>query len=195
MNTNVSVERYLAVVEKDLKCLPRSERTDALAQIESKIEEVLFFSNSPIEETLINLGDPHDVALSYLESFVASAPSSARTPLMRASLAYQEQVKHTPLSQALAPTLTSLVALFLVFVGVALPITGFVNTSNALIAPGITAGVASLQISGLSLHPALLFPLSLGAGALLIACGIALWRSAKKHLKETGLQSSVQTVP
>lgn len=177
VNCDAQIEHYCAAVEQCLKSLPHADRADVRAQIKSKIEEARFFTGLPTQDILASLGEPQAVARVHLQEFLARHEASIlRKTCTRISLRYQ-----TGALKKGVPSLVTLLAVILMFVGITIPINGFVNAGSALLFSDTAPLVA--QAGTPSFHPTLLFPLSLVAGALFIIGGLALIHGTRKHVK------------
>ncbi|QPK93644.1 DUF1700 domain-containing protein [Actinomyces sp. zg-332] len=68
---SVEIEKYLNKVNKNLKPLPLSMRTDIIAEIKSNIAQMQA-NNISSEQILENLGNPKTLAKEYLANLITS---------------------------------------------------------------------------------------------------------------------------
>lgn len=63
------VTQYLRQLERGLRTLPETERTAIVAEIRSHIEDRTAATGNPVFDTLDSLGDPVELARSYLDQY------------------------------------------------------------------------------------------------------------------------------
>lgn len=63
------VTQYLRQLERGLRTLPETERTAIIAEIRSHIEDRTAATGNPVFDTLDSLGDPVELARSYLDQY------------------------------------------------------------------------------------------------------------------------------
>lgn len=176
---------YLGKIEKYLKPLPVSERVDIVKEIKSEILE-LQGDGKTAEEIMERLGNPQELAKSYLGDLIAKS-SSFNWNRVLAICAYYSL---TGLSGVIVIPVLAICAPVFIVCAIATPILGAFKLIDAILNLGIPyAGY--IGIYGIE-NPAIVFVLTIVMGVILYLIGRGCWKllvcyikgvsKAKRHL-------------
>ncbi len=169
---SVEIEKYLNKVNKNLKPLPLSMRTDIIAEIKSNIAQMQA-NNISSEQILESLGNPKTLAKEYLANLITSKKTTGIKRVLLAcafySLASLSGIILIPTLGILAPTF--------IFSGVVTIIAVTVNLFSYLL---LGYGIPYIQVLDYSPVPG--FFIGLAVGIILATVGLASWKALKLYI-------------
>lgn len=173
-----SLEKYLETMEKCLRPVPVSERTDIVSEIKSEMLD-LQSSGVPAESILERLGEPKDLAKAYLGDLLTKEPGWNKVLVAAAfySLAGLSGMFVFPLLGIIAPSF--------LLCGVLCPVLGAVKLANVLFRLNIPwTDNVGIQISNVTLTPVTEFVLMVLMGVALVFLGWGAWKLLKLYCKK-----------
>lgn len=179
---DTTFENYLVALEKELVTMPAPEKGDALGEIKSRIEEQLFLGGASNEEILSLLGSPQELSAYYLGRAIERTHGISLGKLKMVVALYQKKGA----SQIITLLLLGMLAIAFFIAGIAIPFAGLISTSGYLFKGG--NAVSTIDFIGVTVHPSLLFPITLIIGLFLILAGVACWRAIKKYILSSNLE-------
>ncbi len=180
---------YLEKIDRYLRPLPLSERTDIINEIKSQMMELKAGNCLTSDQITERLGNPKELAGAYLgESLSQSAAFSLRR-LIYAILFYCL----AGLGGIFILPFTTILAGALLVCGVIAPVSGLVKAAGFLM--GFDVPWVSFQFGSWTAHPLLALPLSVLLGILLFLAGKGFWKLTLKYIQVvSSRQRSVHSV-
>lgn len=176
------LEAYLSSVEKKLSPLPASERIDIVKEIKSSIIELEQTHGLAPEEIIERLGEPAALSRAYLGDLISSSkPFSIKK--FSALIAFYSIAGLT--GMFVLPCVSVLSVGLMVCAPIA-AVAGIVKSVGFLF--GFDVPFVSFQFGSFALHPLLVGPASVLAGALLFIAGRALWKLLLRYIRTVSKQ-------
>lgn len=178
---NKEFDAFLRQVEKYLKPLPSSERTDIIKEINSQILE-LKNSGKTTEEIFNRLGSPKQLAEVFLSDYITEK-SFLSSKVFLALCAYYTLVGFTGV--VIIPTLAICAPVF-IFCSAITPILAFIKMVNYLFHLGLPYMEGISSIGTFQMNPVLDFLVSLPIAGLLFGLGWGCWKLLIAYIEGVG---------
>lgn len=186
---NTVLEKYLEQIEKYLKVMPISERTDIIKEIKSEMQE-LELQNIPPEKIIGRLGDAKELAKAYLGDSIAKDSKFNWRKLSALFVFYSM----AGLSGMFVIPMAGVLSIGLMISGALAPLAGILKFIGFLFGfqmPYVMFRFGSYEAA----PPAALF-FSILMGALFLIAGKALWNFMLAYIQKVSkrhreLQSSL----
>lgn len=166
---NTLLENYLEQIDRYLKAMPISERTDIVKEIKSEMQE-LELQNVPPEQIIGRLGSPKELAKAYLGDSIAK-DSEFSWKKLGALLAFYSMAG---LGGMFVIPIASVLSVGLLFSGIIAPLAGILKFSGFLL--GFQVPFVMFRLGSYEAAPPIALLLSVLMGALFLLAGRALWK-------------------
>lgn len=174
------IKNYLSEVEKPLRSMPISERLDALEELKSYIEELQHNDKKTSSEIISKLGSAKEHAKGHLSEIISINTSfNFRKILMLISF-----YGLTGLSGMFIIPCGTILSIGLIISGIISPIAGLVKAIGFLI--DIDVPYVMFQLGNITLHPLIVFLVSIVMGILLFSLGKIIWNLVIKYIRTIG---------
>ena len=166
---NTLLENYLEQIDRYLKAMPISERTDIVKEIKSEMQE-LELQNVPPEQIIGRLGSPKELAKAYLVDSIAK-DSEFSWKKLGALLAFYSMAG---LGGMFVIPIASVLSVGLLFSGIIAPLAGILKFTGFLL--GFQVPFVMFRLGSYEAAPPIALLLSVLMGALFLLAGRALWK-------------------
>lgn len=177
------LETYLEKVEKYLKRVPVSERTDILKEIKSGICELQNSGKNP-DEIIERLGKPGDLAKAYLADILSEEKGVSWNKFLLVCAFYSV----AGLSGMFIIPCLGIIAPSFIFFGAAMPVLGFIKMVDNVFNFNIPY-VENINVcfNGIeNFNPVLGFAITALSGILLYLAGRGAWKLLLLYCRKTG---------
>lgn len=164
-----TLEKYLDTIDKHLKSLSTSERVDIVKEIKSYILEMKQ-DNLTTEQILEKLGDPKEMAKSYLGDWI-SKNNKLNWKKYLTVIAFYSLTGFSGLF--IIPSLAMITPVFLV-ASVITPIAGVIKFLGYIL--NFDVPFVMFQLGTMELHPTLIFICSIFTGVIFYVLGRGSWK-------------------
>lgn len=171
------LDDYLSAVEKHLKLLPVSERVDIIKELKSYMEELQLNDKKTTIEIIEGLGSPKELAKEYLGSAITKHTGFNFKKIL---MIFSFWSLMGLVNIWLIPT-GLLVAVTLMFSGIASPIAGIIKVVSFLL--HIDMPYIVFNLGGKDSHPFVVLLFSILLGISLYFIGKYLWKLTLKYTK------------
>lgn len=173
---DIKLEKYLESIDKHLKPLPTSERIDIVKDIKNSITEMQH-NNLTTEQILDRLGNPKEIAKSYLGDIVAENKKFS----LEKYLAIASFYSLVGLSGVIVIPFLGIMAPVLMFCGVFVPFCGLLKLAGYIFdfnVPFVTLGMGPVE-----LHPILGFIVTIAVGIAMYKLGSLSWKTLLSYIQ------------
>ena len=183
---HTELEKYLSTVDKKLKPLPVSERTDILKEVKGSMLEME--SEGFTEEQIVDrLGSPKDLAKAYLSDLLAKERGFGWKRFL-IICAFYSVVGFS--GMFVIPCLAIMAPVFIIC-GIVSPIIMGIKTFDYLFNLGLPyMDNIGVTLGGMVLHPIAGFFMAIILGALLVAVGFGCWKLLVSYCKKVSATKS-----
>lgn len=166
---NKAANAYLEKVDRYLRPLPLSERTDMIQEIKSEIAE-LEASGVSTEDILARLGDPKVLAGAYLGETITKSKAFSWKKLCAVAAFYS----YAGLGGIFLLPLTSIAAVTFMLCGVLCPLAGLVKLVAFWF--GFEIPQIAFTVGAYAASAPAMFPITISVGSLIFLLGWLCWK-------------------
>ena len=178
---NTAANTYLEKVDRYLRPLPLSERTDMIQEIKSEIAE-LEAGGVCIEDILARLGDPKALAGAYLGETIAKSRAFSWKKLCAIIAFYS----YAGLGGVFLLPLTSITAVAFMLCGVLCPLAGLFKLIAFWL--GFDIPLIAFTIGRYTASATAMFPITIAVGLILFLLGWLCWKLTTWFIRSVVLQ-------
>lgn len=171
------LNEYLEKIDRYLKPMAVSERVDIIKEIKSGMIELQNSNELSEEEIISRLGEPRELAKAYLGEALSKSDSFNWRQLGSVIAFYSL----AGFGGLFVLPCTSITAVALMLCGIIVPIGGIIKFIGFLL--GIEVPFVTFQMGSYTLHPVLVFPISIVTGCLLFFAGKKLWKATIMYIQ------------